>query len=207
MKGTMYLPPPGQSRRGFLKRGVFGGALLALGGGGFLALRASKKVPLPPEGLLALDETEYAVAHALGERMAPSRASFPTAETVRVAFNVDRILARADPGVCSESKQLLKLFESALSGFLFGGRVDPFTQLPPDEQDQVLKEWQHSRITIRRTGFEALHTIFMAAYYGSPLTWPAVGYSGPPPGFWQKDAPAWKGEGPRPEGNGVFHDG
>lgn len=201
----MYLPPPGQSRRGFLKRGIFGGALLALGGG-FLAFRASKRVPLPPEGLLALDETEYAVATAIGDRMIRPWAGFPSAETVRVAFNVDRILARADAGVRAESKQLLKLFENALSGFLFGQRVDPFTQLPPEEQDRVLSEWARSRISVRRTGFQALHTIFMAAYYSSPLCWPAVGYSGPPPGFHQPDAPRWNGEGPRPDGNGVFHD-
>src|SRR5579859_7367715 len=115
----MYLPPPGHSRRGFFKRGLFGAAVLALGGGSFLALRPSKKVGLPPEGLLALDETEYAVAYALSERMIPPRSGFPGIVEVRVAFNVDRILARADGGVRQEVKQLLKLFESALSGFLF----------------------------------------------------------------------------------------
>jgi hypothetical protein len=206
MKGTMYLPPPGTSRRGFLKRGVFGGALLALGGGGFLAWRASRRETLPPEGLLALDETEYAVVAALARRMLPPREKFPSVEQVRVAFNVDRILVKVDPGARAELKQLLKLFESALSGFLFGARVTPFTQLPADEQDEVLKEWQHSRLPLRRTGFEALRTVVLAAYYGSPVTWPAADYAGPPAGFWQPDLPVWKGGGkPRPDGNGVFH--
>ncbi len=51
----MYLPPRGakQSRRGFLKKGLFGGALLALGGGGYLATRSSAQLPLPAEGLTA----------------------------------------------------------------------------------------------------------------------------------------------------------
>jgi hypothetical protein len=205
VKGTMYLPPPGQSRRGFLKRGIWGSALLALAGGGYLALRPSKKVPLPPEGLLALDETEYAVVQALAERIVPARPHFPSVDQVRVAFNVDRILARTDAGASKELKQLLQLFESALPGFLFGGRLQPFTRLPPDEQDAALREWRDSRIVIRRTGFQALRVVVLAGYYSSPLSWSAVGYSGPPAGFWQREAPLWKGEGPRPDGNGVFH--
>jgi hypothetical protein len=201
----MYLPPPGQTRRGFLKRGIFGGVLLAAGGATFLALRPSRKVPLPPEGLIALDETEYAVVQALAERMIPAREKFPSVDQVRVAFNVDRILARADPGACKEVKQLLKLFESALPGLIFGGRVQPFTQLPAAEQDAVLGEWRDSRLAIRRTGLQALRVMVLAAYYSSKLCWPAVGYAGPPQGFWQPEAPPWKGGAPRPEGNGVFH--
>jgi hypothetical protein len=201
----MYLPPPGQTRRGFLKRGIFGGVLLAAGGGAFLALRPSRKVPLPPEGLICLDETEYAVVQSLAERIIPTRDKFPSVDQVRVAFNVDRILSRTDPGAAKEVKQLLKLFESALSGLLFGARVQPFTQLPAAEQDAVLGEWRDSKLVIRRTGFQALRVLLLAGYYSSKLSWPATGYSGPPAGFWQPDAPLWKGGSPRPEGNGVFH--
>jgi len=44
----------------------------------------------------------------------------------------------------------------------------------------------------------------MAAYYGNPITWPAVGYPGPPKAFHDPNAPLWKGDGPRPPGNGVW---
>ena len=49
------------SRRSLLKKGLFGGAVLAVGGAGFLASRGTKRVALPPEGLKVLSEDEYAV--------------------------------------------------------------------------------------------------------------------------------------------------
>lgn len=205
MPTLMYLPPEGKRRRGFLKKGLLGGALLALGGAGFLASRGGKKVPLPPGGLSTLSESEYAVMAAICARCVPPRKGFPSQEELGLAQACDKVLARADKGVQKEVKQLLGLFENALTNTLFGGRFKPFTQLSPAEQDEVLHEWATSAIMIRRTGFAALRTIAMAAYYGNPKTWGAVGYPGPPP-MQQKDAPVWKGGGaPRPESLGVYH--
>lgn len=194
-----------QTRRGFLKKGLLGGALLAVGGAGYLGTRGTRRVPLPPEGLETFDEVEYAVVHALAARFIPAREGFPSIDQVRVAWNADRVLARAEPDVRKEVKQLLKLFENGLANFLFGGRTSTFTSLPPEEQDRVLLEWRDSRLAIRRAGYLALRGLVLASYYGSPLTWAAVNYPGPPPGFHDPNAPLWKGAGaPRPAGNGVF---
>src|SRR5262244_777148 len=204
---TVDQPTPwGVGRRGFLKKGIFGGAILALGGAGFLVSRRSRTIPLPPEGLKVLDATEYAVLTAIASRLVPGGEGFPSIAEVGVGLNADEILARTEPAAAAEVKQLLKLFENALAGFIFSARIRPFTQLPPEEQDQVLEEWQSSRLEIRRTGFTALRTLVLASYFGSPLSWPAVHYPGPPPGFHQPDAPVWRGGGEkRPDGNGVFH--
>ena len=105
----------------------------------------------------------------------------------------------------SELKQLLNLFENALANFLFGGRITPFTQLDPQEQDAVLDEWLHSRFSVRRTGFTALRGLVLAAYFVRPETWPAVGYPGPPKAFHDPNAPVWKGGGePRPPSPGIW---
>jgi len=81
----------------------------------------------------------------------------------------------------------------------------PFTLLEPDEQDRALRAWQDSSIELRRTGFQAIRTIVIASYYASPKTWKAVGYDGPPSGFYDQNAEVWKGGGaPRPPGNGVM---
>lgn len=194
------------SRRTFLKKGLLGGFVLSIGGAGFLLTRSTRQVALPDQLLAVLDPTEYSVLQAVAGRLIPQRAGFPTVQQVGAALNADRILLLADPCARKEVKQLLKLFENALAGFLFGGRLRPFTQLAPEEQDAVLGEWQNSRLQIRRTGFQALRTLAMAAYFGSPLTWAASGYPGPPEGFHQRYAPVWKGGGAkRPEGNGVYH--
>lgn len=204
MQTAPELPPEaaaGIPRRRFLQAGLVGGALLALGGGTSLALRHTRLVPLPPEGLLALSPAQYAVMDAFARRFAPPREGFPSHDTVRTAFNADRILARADAGVLADFQQLLALFESALTGLLFAGTLRPFTRLEPEVQDRVIRDWRDSHLALRRTGFQALRAVAAGAYYSSPLLWPAVGYPGPPPGIHDPRAPVWRGGGePRPGG-------
>lgn len=202
----MYLPPRGAppTRRGVLKKGLLGGLLLAFGGGGWLATRRSAVVALP-EGLQVLDAREHAVVWALVQRFVPAREGFPSADALKTAVAVDGILAMLDATARDEVKQLLMLFENALPNFLFGGRPQPFTQLDPTTQDEVLAEWRDSRITVRRSGYVALRGLALAAYYGNSATWAAVGYGGPPQGLHDPQAPVWKGGGePRPLGNGTY---
>ena len=202
----MYLPPRGaqKSRRSFLKRGLFGGLVLALGGGSYLFTRRGVPVEVPA-GLQVLSATEYAVVWTLVQRFVPARDGFPAADALKTALAVDGIVAMTEDVTRAEIKQLLMLFENALPNFLFGGRTVPFTQLSPTEQDQVLGEWRDSRLTLRRTGYAALRNLTLAAYYGNPQTWAAVGYPGPPKGIHDPDAPAWRGgDAARPLGNGTF---
>lgn len=191
------------TRRSVLKRGLFGGALLAVGGATALAFRGTKPSPLPPEGLKVFDQIEYSVMDAFSRRVVrPTRG--PSVEEIRVAFNADRVLVRASPDVQRELKQLLKLFENALVGFLFAGQVRPFTQLSPEAQDRVIHDWAHSRLEIRRTGYQALRTIALASYYGTDATWPAASYPGPPRAFVNRDAPVYRGGDDVREGLGVY---
>ena len=201
----MYLPPRGEPpRRGFLKKGLFGGLLLALGGGGWLFTRKGVEVPVPGE-VKNLSPAEYAVMWALVQRFVPSRPGFPTGEAVQAGVGCDRVIGLMEEVTRGEIKQLLMLFENALPNFLFGGRTVPFTQLSANEQDVVLEEWRDSALTLRRTGYQALRGIVMAAYYAQKAVWPAVGYAGPPAGIHDPNAPVWKGgDEPRPPGRGVF---
>ncbi|MGO8969298.1 MAG: gluconate 2-dehydrogenase subunit 3 family protein [Myxococcaceae bacterium] len=200
--------PRSPSRRSLLKRGLVGSVLLAVGGAGFLALRAGKRVPLPAGGLKVFSEREYGVLDALARRFIGTLPGWPSVDEVGVAQAVDRIAQRAEPSVQAELKQLLGLFDNALAGFLFGGRTEPFTALDAAAQDRVLEEWRDSGVALRRTGYNALRTLVLAGYYQSPLTWKPIGYPGPDESFFQPDAPVWfGGPAPRPEGNGVFHPG
>jgi len=199
--------PAGLSRRSLIKRGVVGGALLAAGGAGFLALRGGASVTLPADGLLVFSPAQFAVLDAVARRMVRPRPGWPTVDEVGVARAADRIAARVEPSAQKELRQLLGLFENALAGLLFGGRTRPFTRLDGAEQDAVLAEWRDSRLPVRRTGHAALRTLVLAGYYQSPSIWPAVGYSGPP-GIFQDgpSQPEWRGgDQPRPDDNGVWH--
>lgn len=192
--------PTSPSRRGVLKKGLFGGALLFLGSTGLLVSRASKYVPLPDERLKVLSPRQYAVLHALAETLISSGGAFPQAEKMRVAFEADRILERVDVTAQSEITALIELFENALANAIFGQRFRPFTQLEPAEREKVAQEWRDSKLAVRRTGFRALRGLLMAAYYGNPAVFAAIGYAGPPEGFHDANAPVWKGGGtPRPK--------
>ena len=195
------------SRRSLIKRGLLGGALLAAGGAGFLALRGGAPVSLPPDGLLVFTPAQFAVLDAVARRMVRPRPGWPTVDQIGVARAADRIAARVEPSAQKELRQLLGLFENGLAGFLFGGRTRPFTRLDGEEQDRVLAEWRDSRLAVRRTGHAALRTLVLAGYYQSPSVWPAVGYSGPPGIFADAASqPEWRGgDQPRPDGNGVWH--
>jgi|CXWL01.1.fsa_nt_gi hypothetical protein len=181
------------SRRGVLTKGLLGGAFLLLGGSGWLAFRASKLIPLPSEGLKVLSPRQYAVLHAFAECMLPAAGKFPSVHELRIAYEGDKILAMVDVTTQKELTALLELFENALANAIFGQRFQPFTQLSVEERERVALEWRDSALAVRRTGFRALRGLVMAAYYGNPATFAAVGYLGPPEGFHDADAPVWKG--------------
>jgi gluconate 2-dehydrogenase subunit 3-like protein len=195
--------PSHPSRRSLLKRGLLGGGLLLIGGFTYLGTRGTKRGAAPSKPLSVLTEDEYAVMDAIAARIvAPAPDAPPLADTT---WNVDQLLAAAAPETQKEVKQLLGLFESAIGNFLFGARVTSFTRLDPAAQDRVLREWQQSRLLLRRTGFSALKTLAMAGYYGTSRTWAYVNYPGPPSAFHDPNAPVWKGNGqPRPDSPGIW---
>src|SRR5437868_8476574 len=157
---TLSSSPSNPSRRSLLKRGLLGGGLLFIGGFTYLGTRGTKRGTPPPKPLSVLTLDEYAVMEAIAARIVvPAPGAPPLGDTV---WTVDQLLAVAPVETQKEVKQLLGLFESALGGFLFGGRVTPFTRLGPEEQDQVIREWQQSRLLVRRTGFSAVKTLALA---------------------------------------------
>lgn len=204
----MYLPPPGAkpSRRGVLQKGLLGGFVLAAAGAGALFSRKSVEVDLPADGLLVLTPREFAVISALAWRVVPKRDGLPSLESVQVARGCDRILSLVDATALSETKQLLVLLENALPNFLLGRRLKTFSTMSTDDQDAVLREWQTSTLTVRRTGFTALRGLVMAAYFASSDTWAGLGYPGPLKGIHDPNAPVWKGAGERPVGNGTYRE-
>jgi hypothetical protein len=169
------------TRRSFLQVGVFGAALLAVGGTG-LALRPGVLRP-PRRALRALDATAFSVLAAVAERVAPGSpggAPFPPASELLVAEKIDELLSTSDPAMTTELTQALLLLENALAGLVLDGRPRAFTACTPGEQDAVLEGWRTSRLHVRRQVYKALRGLCASAYYGSPEVYAAVGYPGPP---------------------------
>jgi hypothetical protein len=163
-------------RRSFLKRGLWGGALLALGSGVGLGLWPTLRVYHPRRALQTLDERQFAILAAVAERTVRAAGADP----VEIAHRAEQTLALAPAESQHDFKQLLGLFDSALAGLILDGRARPFTRMAPEEKDAVLDRWRDSRLVLRRSGYHALRKITIAAFYSSEISWAGVGYGGPP---------------------------
>jgi len=175
------------NRRSFVRRGLFGGALLLFGGGA-LALYPTRHLASPTRWLHVLDERGFQVMVAIAARVV----SVPGADPVLIAESVDASLARTTPEAQADIASLLGLFENALPGLLLDGRAAPFTRLDGPAQDHVLESWRDSRFVLRRAGYHALRRLCLACYYGDERSWPAIRYAGPPDvnGFFHDDSKA-----------------
>ena len=176
----LALPGEPHGRRSFLKRGLVGAALLALGGGGFLATRKTRLPPGASGPFQVLTPEAAAVLLAVAERLVPERPGFPRPAAIGLAARMDAAVAMAHPATQDELLRLLRLFESAAAGLVLDGEPRLFTASTPAQQDRRLSAWAKSRIALRRTGFHAMKRLVYASYYSSRETWAAVGYPGPP---------------------------
>lgn len=184
-------------RRSFLQKGLFGTALLALGGAG-LAILPGRHAAAPLSALRVLDARAFQVLVAIAARVVPLGGAGPT--PVAVAHGVDEALSRTVPEAQADLVKLLGLFENALPGLLLDGRPLPFTRLDPAAQDRALEQWRDSSLVLRRSGYHALRRLCLGAYYSDPAAWPSLRYGGPPDlaGFAHLDSKAGVPEGAAP---------
>ncbi len=160
----------------FIKRGLFGGLLLGIGGTGALALYPSDLKFKPKRALRSFDEHTFGVLAAIASRTVTA----PGADPVEIAHRVDETISLGVPEGRADLGKLLLLFENAAVGFLFDRRTKPFTVLDEKAQDRVLEAWRDSKLVLRRSGYLALKKLTLAAHYASPDTWASVNYPGPP---------------------------
>jgi hypothetical protein len=169
-----------ETRRRFLRKGLLGGALLLLGGGGFLLLRRTRRREAPRNPLLVLSFDEYAIFAAVATRVVAVDGDSPPTHSVDVAGRADASMAQWPDAAQMDFRRLLHLFETALTGVVTGTGFQTFTASSDREQDARLEAWAGSRVTVFRTGFQAMKRLACACYYAAPEAWPATGYPGPP---------------------------
>lgn len=165
-------------RRRFLK--LSGGASvgLVLIGAVALSLRPTRRPPRLGAGR-ALDADELAILLAIARCHLPSPPDLPDAAT-RVTQAVDSFVASWTTDRVKELKRALRALDFAPLGLFTAGKLQPFTALAPNEQVAYLSAWRQHRWTLFRSVYHATKKLVLAAYYGMPETWPAIGYPGPP---------------------------
>ncbi|HEY1458602.1 MAG TPA: hypothetical protein VGH59_00940 [Casimicrobiaceae bacterium] len=178
--------PPEQaaiSRRTLLKAGLAGGAALFVAR--WLHDRAQDEAIATPAD--ALDSSARSIVEAIVPVLLagalPTTVADPKLVTQRVADIVDHV-DRAVAGLPSASRkevdQLFALLAFAPARCLLAGVWTPWPDASVDSISGFLAAWRDSRFALQRSAYGALHQLVMAAWYGDPSAWPAIGYAGPP---------------------------
>jgi len=166
------------NRRRFLRTTLLGGALLGVAATVGRHLSGYTLDPSIAGRLRVLSNKEFLIFSAAARRLlATDGPDAPDADTVGVALFVDRYLENLDPALSGDFRALLQLLEHGTVIFRLSG--SRFTHQSALEQDATLDDWAHSRLTVRRRGFQALKTMALLGYWRDDRTWPLIGYSGP----------------------------
>jgi hypothetical protein len=99
-------------------------------------------------------------------------------ETVR---GVDQAIAGLPPAARAELAQLFELLAIPAVRYGFAGLDKPWESATTEEVAEFLDRWRDSRWALKRSAYDALHQLIIAAWYGNPRSWTAIGYPGPPP--------------------------
>ena len=166
------------TRRTLLKASLASAGLLTLGGAA-LALRGTVQRP-PPAGLLVLSPTQYSVLAAIADTFYPGGDGLPSGSVAGVPERIDAVMGRKHPADAAEFLQVLGLVENALVALFVDQRAQTFTGSSHTARVAALDGWRTSRLSLRRTGFKALHGLCAGAYWSLPTVYPVAGYSGPP---------------------------
>jgi hypothetical protein len=163
-----------------------------LGGVAVLALANCSKSSAPARP--PFDDPDYAykilspadrstIASIAGAMLAgalPAETAAHAAALVQVVRGVDVAAAGLTPAPQGELQQLFGLLSFPLTRGFVAGIWSSWDDAAPADVARFLERWRFSGTMLLRTGYQALHTIVMAAWYGNDASWARIGYPGPP---------------------------
>lgn len=168
------------ARRRLLKAGIAGGAALAIAGGvAWVARRVNER-----GASRTLDADALAIVHAIVPAMLAGALPPAGAERARAidetVSGVDRAIAALPPASRGELAQLFALLALSPGRRVFAGVASPWADADASEVAAFLDAWRASGWELKRSAYDALHQLVLAAWYANPRSWPAIGYPGPP---------------------------
>ena len=142
-----------------------------------------------------LSSKERDTLRVLADTLVPSIAVSPDpdgfygrkASDLAVDEDVVRIIERyISPEQRADFRRLLRTVESPMANLLLAGRPKRFSAESEANRERFLLGWAHSRLGIKRQGFQAVKRLVLFLTYAKALesganpNWPAIGYAGPP---------------------------
>jgi len=170
------------TRRQFIKTGIAGGLLLAavallqkpLDRAGKQALVAGN--PLDP----SLRTVVWAIAPVILQGAFPTADPDRAAALERITKGVALAVGALSAASQKEVAELFALLAFAPTRIAVAGLTASWDQAGAAEIEAFLKRWQHSRLELLKSGYQALHDLVLGAWYADPQAWAAIGYAGPP---------------------------
>ena len=107
----------------------------------------------------------------------PTAAAAAVRDTVA---NVGAAIAGLPPAAQKELAELFALLGFPPARIVLAGVSASWPEAGKGEIAQFLDGWRTSRFLLFRSAYAALHQLVFAAWYGNPVSWPAIGYPGPP---------------------------
>src|SRR3989441_302125 len=109
------------------------------------------------------------------------------ASDLAIDDDVARIIETyVSPDQRADFRRLLRTIESPWANLLLSGRPHRFSSGSDAERERFLRGWAHSRLGIKRQGFQAVKRLGFVLTYAKALdggvnpNWPSIGYAGPP---------------------------
>ncbi len=172
------------SRRELIKTGVAGAAVLALAQ---CAPKSSATAPLWTDTAYdyrVLDATQRGIVAAIAAVMLagalPAQSGAGESPLTLAVRGVDTAIAGLTPSVQGEVQQLFGLLSNPVIRPLATGLWVGWGDAKASDVAAFLTRWRFSGITLFRSGYDALHQLVMAGWYGNDAAWPHTGYPGPP---------------------------
>lgn len=97
----------------------------------------------------------------------------------RLINNIDVAIGLLPHHSQTELNQLLTLLSHRGSFILLGQTTTPLPEMTVLQRDAMLRGWQLHSLKPLNQAYLGLHELFMAAWYGDPLSWGSLNYQLP----------------------------
>jgi hypothetical protein len=172
------------TRRQLLKTGVAGVAVLGLARLGYGPIRPDPLFTVDGAPFKVLDAESRtalaAIARVMLKGALPRHGDELQAALGRAVHGCDIAISGLPGTVQDEVKQLLTLLNGRMTRRWLVGVTSSWEEADDAEIAHFLSRWRFSSLLLLRSGYQALHQIIFAAWYGNPDSWAAIGYPGPP---------------------------
>jgi hypothetical protein len=163
-------------RRRFLVVGVAGAATLAAAGLWTWMRRQPDADSVEAQASIVI----AAIVPAMLDGALPAAGAERALAVRETVGNVQRAIAGLPPAARGELAQLFALLALPVGRRVFAGVEPPWPEARVGEVTPFLDAWRDSGWALKRSAYDALHQLVIAAWYGNPRAWGAIGYPGPP---------------------------